>query len=400
MAPCSWVSGSGRWLAIGLALTSALSLLLWVGCEPSGTLNPNDNGDGGSMDEPATQVRLETGERGLPRELVAEDVQANLIFSDDARMVEVVIEGREVATTLNFAIDFSDDSLNAALDEWELETGEDLGVLRDWLEANPGRVLAIATGGESLPETTERIKIGPFQQNMGESDVDRHIARLQHTLLVVQRTIVELSRQNRLLELQGSPATTVVARLVFHFVELREMLLADLQAQLRECSFCTSACRAFCEPVEEGACCHEVGNCEASDIFTCQGEGRLFFPGQTCAQIDNCRGILGACCFRESGRTVCEEVTLSTCQSRDGIFNAGIECLEPGGTGVPATKDPCLAACCLTAPAPEGGTFSCCTDLYPEDCEQLAELGGDVTTQYTQGVRCGDPRISCPQCNP
>ena len=419
LAKCFENSERQRLRSVGLhayvlAFVAVTSL---IQCSPTpGGAGQNDNdcpsgsngGQNGECGGESAVPELTTNDRGLPDQLSSDSLTARFVWSADATQASVRIDEDGQSTTVDLTLDFADSSLIESLDLWSSDTGESLEDLRGWIADHPGRVQETVSGTASSAADAQRIS-GPSHtakrqtllQDNEASELEEYLDGLYLAILSVQRTIAELSAARIALEDAGSPATGVVGRLMQHFIELRDFLYQDLQDQVHECAFCTSRCRRSCPPVATGVCCNEPGTCtEDANPFECENSGGRFYTGTSCAQLDQCRSILGACCTRdESGHTGCDEVTLGECQSRNGIYSAGSQCSGSAGADVPGAKDPCTAACCVTTTVPGGGSLSCCVDLYPEECESVEAGGTNVTVEFTQGIRCGDPRLSCPICN-
>ncbi len=130
------------------------------------TANPGqDDGDGNRLgnlcDAPSARGLAFVGDDGVtqliaddrlrPTQIVTPSVHITLAWPDDAGRVVLTVDDGVGSASFPLEIDLSDEALLAALAAGEKETGEDLGLLREWIGQNPGRLQAMARGEAPSP---------------------------------------------------------------------------------------------------------------------------------------------------------------------------------------------------------------------------------------------------------
>jgi hypothetical protein len=99
---------------------------------------------------PDGDVEVTLDERMRPTRVVGMGESVTLVWADDASSFDVTIRRDSGETTSGtIPIDLSDAALLAMIDDVETDTGRDLSELADWINENPGYVLALARGEHS-----------------------------------------------------------------------------------------------------------------------------------------------------------------------------------------------------------------------------------------------------------
>jgi hypothetical protein len=214
---------------------------------------PSAGGFAFAGDDGVTQ--LITDERLQPVQIVAPSIHITLAWSDDASRVELTIEYGGSRVFLPLQIDLSDEALLAALEAGETATGEDFGLLREWIGRNPGLVQAIARG--ELPAPT--LHPAPISDRTGaqglfsvrpmasaQADIEDYLAVLADTALRAENTWITFSEAHP--ELEDNVAT---ARNVL--LDLSIAAQRKFDEQEAACHPCSAACRIPCSQ-DTGAC--------------------------------------------------------------------------------------------------------------------------------------------------
>lgn len=119
----------------------------------------------------------------------------------------------------------------------------------------------------------------------------------------------------------------------------------------------------------KGACCVGGGCID----FTIGGGGLCagnFRPGQTCAQVNQCRPpvITGACCTAG----MCSVTTESTCDANNGVFAPGLDCSIADLCALPEPE----GACCIDA--------TTCVESKKADC---------LVGSFQEAASCSDAGV-------
>jgi len=234
------------------------------------TANPGqDDGDGNRLgnlcDAPSAGGLAFVGDDGVtqmiaddrlrPTQIVTPSVHITLAWSDDASRVVLTVDDGVGSASFPLEIDLSDEALLAALEAGEKETGEDLGLLREWIGQNPGRIQAMARGEAPSPTLFPapkshrpgghgRLAESPLQD--ATVDIEDYLLVLAVASMNAEYAWVTFEEAHPELE----PAIATASNALLDIFIAGNILFNE---QERACHPCSAACKIPCA-LDTGAC--------------------------------------------------------------------------------------------------------------------------------------------------
>jgi hypothetical protein len=310
--------------------------------------------------------------RDLPTEIASGQTRLILTWADNAASLRMIISDGGESQTIEFPTDLSDPALLAALDAFAARTGTDVSAFGAYITANPGLILALATG----TQPASRLKPTAFDTDKPRVDA----AQNQPAFRNMQEYLDSLSRLGMQPiwwshDLEGEITRagrepTRLESLAMDFAEtLSHVLMRAWAHEHFACIPCTPDCAFGCM----GACTRQSGpftTCDNARSTDCPPPNR-FEAGAACSL-----GQTGACCIFSyiSGEFLeCRDLSPAACDDVGGRFSFGEYC---------AARDCNLGgACCM-----DGWNCRDVADFV--SCNIESDRAGARYHQFSPGESC------------
>jgi hypothetical protein len=305
--------------------------------------DPGTN-EGYDFQMPDGLIHADVDDRLRPARIAGAGHTATFLWTNDSRHVSITIEGDGESSTLDFAMDYGDAAVLAALAVFAARTGDDVTFLADWIAANPGRLLSLMRGETRLatarpvgaaepgPPSKHDLALqsggdGPLWITLGE-----YLNNLTVRSLAYNGT-ADRGEQDTLRRLGFVPPQ--IQKLLDRMRTLEQTLYDKAVGQEQACLPCSPACEIDCSVY--GACHLDDGRCVDTTEQHCYDDlgGLIYFAGVTCPY---------ACCtvVEDSGFAQCCDLEATNCQLLDEDDNIRADFRYPNRC---ETATDCGASC-------------------------------------------------------
>ncbi len=322
-------SGGGRVRRPRVPHPAIIVLAGLAGCAPSGGGGDGDAGGDGQDDlvfqtnEGELRVALDNQDR-LSR-IERNELSADFVWGGGE--VEISLADGQTVSTQSAEASTTDDALLAALQQFQDDTGEDVGDVITWLEEHPGGVSKAVWPAARKPDA-RRATPGALPVGM-QSQID---PRIEAHLDGLARPMAQAANMRNLVEaIVNDPATGLTGDQLTPWISLLDilndlvnLLHTDFQDQQAACvNPCTPGCRVPCVAEGSGACCEPfdfegVTGYTCSDTTEAQCDGN-FNAGWSCDEIE-CDPP-GACCLLNGICT--DESSGAACDAAAALLGIG-----------------------------------------------------------------------------